>query len=67
MAESEKKASEPKEKEENKSKIKEFKKKYDDEYSILTIVDEEEFEEVIKNLNFDDGKIREWIENKLSE
>ena len=41
--------------------------KYDDEYNILTIVDEDEFEEVIKNLNFDDSKIREWIENKLNE
>ena len=40
--------------------------KFDEVYNILNIV-EDEFREKIIELNYDEGKIREWIERKLVE
>ena len=39
---------------------------YDEEYNILNILDEEEFRKKIIEFKFDEDKIREWIEKKLS-
>ena len=41
--------------------------KLDEEYNILTIVDEDEFKNKIIELNYNEDKIIEWIEQKLNE
>ena len=41
--------------------------KFDEEYNILTIIEEDEFKEQIIKLEYDEGKIREYIEKKLAE
>ena len=40
---------------------------FDGEYNILNILDEEEFRQKIIDLNYNEEKIREWIEEKLSQ
>ena len=40
---------------------------FDGEYNILNILDEEEFRQKIIELNYNEEKIREWIEEKLSQ
>ena len=40
---------------------------YDEEYNILTLIDEIILRAKILELNYDDPTIREWISNKLSE
>ena len=49
------------------AKLDETVKKYDVAYGILSIVEEDDFKAKIKELNFDDEKITEWIEKTLSE
>ena len=49
------------------AKIEKIIRLLDDEYNILGILDEEEVRAKIKELNFDEKKIREWIEKKLGE
>ena len=51
----------------NNVKLDEMVAKFDDEYNILTIIDEDEFKDEIINLNYDESKIREYIEKKLNE
>ena len=51
----------------NDDKLDEMVAKFDDEYNILTIIDEDEFKDEIINLNYDESKIREYIEKKLNE
>ena len=41
--------------------------KLDEEYNILTIVDEDEFKNKIIELNYNEDKIIEWIDQKLNE
>ena len=48
-------------------KITEIISKFDDEYNILTIIDEDEFKQEIIKLKCDESKIREYIEKKLNE
>ena len=48
-------------------KLEELVAKFDEEYNILTIIDEEEFRDIIINLNYDEDKIRGYIEEKLNE
>ena len=40
---------------------------FDLEYSVLSILEEDEVKEKIKELNYQEDKIREWIEEKMSE
>ena len=40
---------------------------YDNEFSILSIIDDDELKNKIKEFNYDDKKVREWIENRLAE
>ena len=40
---------------------------FDEEYSILSILEEDEVKEKIKELNYQEDKIREWIEIKISQ
>ena len=40
---------------------------FDEEYSFLSILEEDEVKEKIKELNYNEGKIREWIEEKISQ
>ena len=40
---------------------------FDEEYSILSILEEEEVKEKIKELEYQEDKIREWIEVKISQ
>ena len=54
-------------KEDNENLLQEIVKKFDEEYNIFTIVEEDEFREKIIELNYDEDKIREWIERKLAE
>ena len=49
------------------SKIDEMVDLFDGEYNILNILDEEEFRQKIIDLNYNEEKIREWIEEKLSQ
>ena len=51
----------------NDDKLDEMVAKFDDEYNILTIIDEDEFKAEIINLKYDESKIREYIEKKLNE
>ena len=51
----------------NNVKLDDMVAKFDDEYNILTIIDEDEFKAEIINLNYDESKIREYIEKKLNE
>ena len=48
-------------------RLRELITKFDDEYNILGILDEDEFKEEIIRLNYDESKIREYIEKKLNE
>ena len=48
-------------------KLEELVAKFDEEYNILTIIDDEEFRDIIINLNYDEDKIRGYIEEKLNE
>ena len=48
-------------------KVEKIISKFDDEYMILTVVDEDEFKQIIIELNYDEEKIREWIEKILNE
>ena len=48
-------------------RLQEMVDKFDEEYNILTIIEEDEFKEQIINLNYEEGKIREYIEKKLAE
>ena len=48
-------------------RLQEMVDKFDDEYNILTIIEEDEFKEQIIKLEYDEGKIREYIEKKLAE
>ena len=41
--------------------------KLDEEYNILTIIDEDEFKNKIIELNYNEDKIIEWIDQKLNE
>ena len=41
--------------------------KFDEKYICFPIFDIDEFKEQIINLNYDEGKIREYIEKKLAE
>ena len=47
-------------------KVDEIVELFDNEYNILSILDEDEFRQKIIELKFDEKKIREWIEIKLS-
>ena len=48
-------------------KIKEIIDKFDEKYSITSIINEEEFEAKIIELNFNEEEIDNWIEEKLAE
>ena len=48
-------------------KAEEMIKLYDNEFSILSVTDENELRQKIIELNYNDEMIREWIENKLAE
>lgn len=48
-------------------KIKEIIDKFDEKYSITSIINEEEFEAKIIELNFNEEEINNWIEERLSE
>ena len=48
-------------------RLKELITKFDIEYNILGILDEDEFKENIIRLNYDESKIREYIDEKLNE
>ena len=48
-------------------RLQEMVDKFDEEYNILTIIEEDEFKEQIIKLEYDEGKIREYIEKKLAE
>ena len=47
--------------------LQEMVNKIDDEYNILTLIDEDEVKNKILELNFDEAKVRYWIECKLNE
>ncbi len=49
------------------NRLQELVDKFDEEYNILTILEEDEFKEKIIELNYDEYKIRDWIERKLAE
>ena len=51
----------------NDPRLDEMVAKFDDEYNILTIIDDDEFKAEIINLSYDESKIREYIEKKLNE
>ena len=51
----------------NENLLQELVDKFDEEYNILTIVVEDEFKEQIIKLNYDEYKIRKYIERKLAE
>lgn len=48
-------------------RLQELVDKFDEEYNILTIIDEDEFKKVIIKLNYDEQNIRKYIEKKLNE
>ena len=48
-------------------KIKKIIEQFNEEYNILCILEEEELREKIIEFKFDEEKIREWIEEKLSQ
>ena len=48
-------------------KIKKLLEKYDEEYNILCLFDEDELRKKFIELKFDEEKIRVWLEEKLSE
>ena len=49
------------------AKLEDMVAEYDNEFSILSIIEEEELKNKIKEFNYDDAKVREWIENRLAE
>ncbi len=49
------------------NRLQELVDKFDEDYNIFTIVEEDEFREKIIELNYDEYKIRDWIERKLAE
>ncbi len=49
------------------NRLQELVDKFDEDYNIFTIVEEDEFREKIIELNYDECKIRDWIERKLAE
>ena len=48
-------------------RLQEMVDKFDEKYICFSIFDIDEFKEQIINLNYDEGKIREYIEKKLAE
>ena len=47
-------------------KLNEMVELFDSEYNILNILDDDEFKQKIIDLEYDEKKIREWIEEKLA-
>ena len=48
-------------------RLQEYVDKFDEEYNILTIIEKDELKEQIIKLNYEEDKIREYIESKLAE
>ena len=51
----------------NNPRLEELLNIFDEEYSILSILEEDEVIEKIKELNYNEDKIRNWIEDKIDQ